>query len=99
MKLLIDVTFDERAGYVASHPGLPPLSALSRSGLRRRIEDALLPETVEISFCSTAPPGSNGTRGARADQAGRAITPPGQGEAYGRDGRSSKGKGSQGRTG
>ena len=50
MKLLIDVTFDERAGYVASHPGLPPLSALSRSGLRRRIEDALLPETVEIKL-------------------------------------------------
>ena len=49
-RLSIDVSFDERAGYVVSHPGLPPLSALSLSGLRRRIGEALRPETAEIKF-------------------------------------------------
>ena len=41
----IAVTFDERRGYVGTHPELrSPVTALSLSGLRRKIEAALLPE-------------------------------------------------------
>jgi hypothetical protein len=39
------VSFDERHGYVGTHPELrSPVRALSFGGLRRRIEIALLPE-------------------------------------------------------
>ena len=41
----VAVSFDERRGYVGTHPGLrSPVTALSLGGLRRRIEIALLPE-------------------------------------------------------
>jgi len=44
-KVSIPVTFDERRGYVGTHPGLQsPVTALSLGGLRRRIEIALQPE-------------------------------------------------------
>ena len=41
----VAVTFDERRGYVGTHPELrSSVTALSLSGLRRKIEAALLPE-------------------------------------------------------
>ena len=41
----VAVSFDERRGYVGTHPGLrSSVTALSLGGLRRRIEIALLPE-------------------------------------------------------
>ena len=40
----VAVSFDERRGYVGTHPELrSPVTALSLGGLRRRIEIALLP--------------------------------------------------------
>jgi hypothetical protein len=48
------VTFDERCGYVGTHPELRlPVTALSLGGLRRRIEALLLPE--EPSETNSAP--------------------------------------------
>jgi BD-FAE protein len=46
------VSFDERRGYVGTHPELrSPVTALSLGGLRRRIEIALLPEVdVDIQL-------------------------------------------------
>jgi hypothetical protein len=45
----VAVTFDERRGYVASAAELrSPVVALSLSGLRRRIETALLPDDVNL---------------------------------------------------
>jgi hypothetical protein len=45
----VNVTFDERRGYVASAPELrQPVTALSLGGLRRRIEIAMLPEDVDV---------------------------------------------------
>jgi hypothetical protein len=41
----VAVSFDERRGYGGTHPELrSPVTALSLSGLRRRIEIAVLPE-------------------------------------------------------
>jgi hypothetical protein len=41
----VAVSFEERHGYVGTHPQLrSPVTALSLGGLRRRIEIALLPE-------------------------------------------------------
>ena len=41
----VAVSFDERRGYVGTHPELrSPVTALSLGGLRRRIEIALRPE-------------------------------------------------------
>jgi hypothetical protein len=41
----VSVTFDERRGYVGSHPELrSPVVALSLSGIRRQIEAALMPD-------------------------------------------------------
>jgi len=41
----VAVSFDDRRGYVGTHPELRlPVTALSLGGLRRRIEIALLPE-------------------------------------------------------
>src|SRR5262245_54787940 len=46
----VAVSFDERRGYVGTHPGLrSPVTALSLGGLRRRIEIALLPE-VDVNI-------------------------------------------------
>ena len=47
-RLQVAVTFDAERGYVGSVPGLPPVTALSLGGLRRRIEAALLPEEPVI---------------------------------------------------
>jgi hypothetical protein len=43
-RLMVSVTFDEQRGYVASHPELPTITALSLSVLRRRIEERLIGE-------------------------------------------------------
>jgi hypothetical protein len=37
-RLQIAVTFEPEKGYVGAVPGLPPVTALSLGGLRRRIE-------------------------------------------------------------
>jgi len=45
-KLFVDVTFDERRGYVARSPELrAPVVALSLGGLHRQIESATMPVT------------------------------------------------------
>ncbi len=49
-RLLISVTYDPAKGYVAIHPELPLMTALSLGGLRRKIEIALLPESPEIKL-------------------------------------------------
>ena len=50
-RLLVSVSYDERRGYITTGSTLPaPLSAFSLSGLRRRIEEALRPDTVEIKL-------------------------------------------------
>jgi hypothetical protein len=44
-RLEVAVTFDERRGYVATAPGLrAPVVALSLGGLRRRVEELMLPD-------------------------------------------------------
>jgi hypothetical protein len=40
-RLVVTVTYDERRGYVASHPDMPPFAALSLAVLRRKVEAAL----------------------------------------------------------
>ena len=40
-RLVVTVTYDERRGYVASHPDLLPFAALSLAVLRRKVEAAL----------------------------------------------------------
>jgi hypothetical protein len=50
-RLEVDVSFDERHGYVGSAPELrQPVTALSLGGLRRRIEALLLPDDVVITL-------------------------------------------------
>ena len=45
----VTVTYDASCGYIASAPELrQPIVALSLGGLRRRIEIALLPDSVEV---------------------------------------------------
>jgi hypothetical protein len=45
----VSVTFDERRGYVGTHPELQaPVTALSLGGLRRKVEAAMLPEEVIV---------------------------------------------------
>ena len=45
----VAVTFDERRGYVGTHPELrSPVTALSLGGLRRKVEAAMLPEEVIV---------------------------------------------------
>jgi hypothetical protein len=45
---VVMVSFDERRGYVASHPELPSITALSLAVLRRRVEELLIGEDLEI---------------------------------------------------
>jgi hypothetical protein len=47
-RLDVAVTFNPTRGYVATAPGLPPVTALSLGGLRRRIEAdvALMQEII-----------------------------------------------------
>jgi hypothetical protein len=40
---------DERRGYVASHPELPTVTALSLGGLRRKVEALMLPDDVIVT--------------------------------------------------
>jgi hypothetical protein len=48
-RLAANVTFDPAKGYVTSAPELrQPVTALSLSGLRRRLEALLLPEDVRV---------------------------------------------------
>ena len=48
-KMFVDVTFDERRGYVARSPELrAPMVALSLGGLHRQIESAMLPDDVIV---------------------------------------------------
>ena len=47
-RLSIDVSFDPVHGYVASHPGLPPLAAVSLGGLRKQVAALMLPDKVEV---------------------------------------------------
>jgi hypothetical protein len=48
-RLEVSVTFDERRGYVGTAPGLrQPVLALSLGGLRRRVEERLIGEDLEI---------------------------------------------------
>jgi hypothetical protein len=49
-RFLVTVTFDERRGYIASHPELPVITALSLSMLRLRIEERLIGEDVEVKL-------------------------------------------------
>jgi len=45
----VAVSFDERRGYVGTHPELrSPMTALSLGGLRRKTEAALLPGDVDV---------------------------------------------------
>ena len=45
----VAVSFDERRGYVGTHPELrSPVTALSLGGLRRKIEAALLLDDVDV---------------------------------------------------
>jgi hypothetical protein len=47
----VAVTFDERRGYVGTHPELrAPVTALSLSGLRRKIEAAMMPDEVIVTL-------------------------------------------------
>jgi len=59
--------FDERRGYVGTHPQLlSPVTALSLGGLRRRIEVALLPEVdVDIRLGRGSSATAGGCRGGR----------------------------------
>jgi hypothetical protein len=48
-RLDVSVTFDPVKGYIATVPDLAePITALSLAVLRRRIEIALLPDSVEV---------------------------------------------------
>ena len=47
----VAVTFDERRGYVGTHPQLrSPVVALSLGGLRRKVEAAMLPDEVIVTL-------------------------------------------------
>jgi hypothetical protein len=45
---IVHVTFDRQRGYVASHPDLPSVTALSLAHLRRRVEGKLRGEQADI---------------------------------------------------
>jgi hypothetical protein len=50
-RLQVQVTFDERRGYVATVPGLrSPVAALSLGSLRRQIEALLMPDAVVVTL-------------------------------------------------
>jgi hypothetical protein len=51
MRLEVSVTYDASCGYIGSGPGLKaPVVALSLSGLRRRIEALLMPDSVVLQL-------------------------------------------------
>jgi hypothetical protein len=47
-RLFVSVTFDPARGYVAVHPELPPVVALSLDGIRRKMESTLLPDKAHV---------------------------------------------------
>ena len=47
-KVEVQVTFDEARGYVATAPGLPPITSLSLGGVRRRVEALLMPDEAIV---------------------------------------------------
>ena len=47
-RLLIAVTYDETKGYIGSHAEMQTFSGLSLNGLRRKIEESLLPESPVV---------------------------------------------------
>ena len=44
----VNVTFDQQRGYIASHPDLPVITALSLRTLRRRVDVRLIGEDVDV---------------------------------------------------
>ena len=54
-RLVIAVTFNSAKGYVANHPELPTVSALSLNGLRQQIEGV-----APRAACHHAAPRSSG---------------------------------------
>ena len=73
------MSFEERHGYVGTHPQLrSPVTALSLGGLRRRIEIALLPEVdVDIRLQLTVARGSSATAGGCRGGRGGLVLDPG----------------------
>ena len=68
----VTVTFDERRGYVASAPKLrSPVTALSLGGIRRKIEIALLPDSVDVRLILDRAAERNRRRTCLEDRAGR----------------------------
>ena len=66
-KLTIAVTFHPERGYVGTHAELrAPVTALSLSGLRRKVEAAMLPEEVIVML--------NLDRAARLERDRRRLT-------------------------
>jgi hypothetical protein len=47
-RLFVSVTFDPARGYVAAHPELPAVVALSLDGIQRKIESLLLPDKALV---------------------------------------------------
>jgi hypothetical protein len=47
-RLEVSVTFEPAKGYIATVPDTEPITALSLAVLRRRIEERLLPDSVEV---------------------------------------------------
>jgi hypothetical protein len=47
-QLFVNVTFDPARGYVAVHPEMPPVVALSLDGIRRKIESMSLSDKARV---------------------------------------------------
>ena len=47
-RFAVNVTFDPQRGYIASHPDLPVITALSLRTLRRRIDERLISKEVDV---------------------------------------------------
>jgi hypothetical protein len=47
-QLFVNVTFDPARGYVAVHPEMPPVVALSLDGIRRKIESMFLSDNARV---------------------------------------------------
>jgi hypothetical protein len=74
-KLFVGVTFDPEKGYVGAHPDLrAPVVALSLSGLRRKIEIALLPDdgivVLNLDRAARLDATGGGSRGGRVRGSG-----------------------------
>ena len=52
-QLFVNVTFDPARGYVAVHPEMPPVVALSLDGIRRKIESMSLSDKPRVIYSST----------------------------------------------